>query len=76
MTWRYQIIFHDKAKHPWYGLHEVYKGIEEMKGLGCTKDPIDFSCSESEGPESIIKSLKMALRDVGKLPVLKESDFN
>ena len=74
MTWRYQIILHDKAEHPWYGLHEVYVGMEGVEGVGHTEEPISFVCDENEGSEGIINSLKMALQDAGKLPVLKESE--
>lgn len=73
MTWNNQIIFHDKDKEPWYGLHEVFRDGEKI--LNYTEEAIDFVCDEDETEQGIIKSLELALRDVQKWPVLIESEI-
>ena len=71
MTWHYQIL-----KHPdgWYGLHEVYEGLNDDGSPGWTSEPIGFVAIEEEGPECVIKALEMALRDAKKYPVLVVKD--
>lgn len=71
VTWNYRIIFHDEDPDPdrhWYGLHECY-----YCPTGWTVNPTTFGCDADEGPEVIIKSLEMALRDAKTKPIIVES---
>ena len=70
MTWNYRIIHYTAGG---YGLHEVFyddKGEVE----GWTDQAIDFGCDEDEGKEGVIKSLKLALKDAKRQPVMEEKD--
>ena len=68
MNWNYRIIKYREGKG--YGLHEVY--YEKKNPVWMTVDPIGFVGDPSEGSEGIISSLKMALADAKKHPVLDE----
>ncbi len=72
MTWNYRIILHDDHAEPWYGLHEVHYRDGKISGF---TTPIEFTCNGYEGPEGIVRSLRMALRDAQERPVLKLSEI-
>lgn len=59
MSWHYQLI---KDKDG-VGLHEVY-----MDGTAYTEDPISFY---GDSKEEILESLKQAIQDIEKYPVLE-----
>ncbi len=66
-TWNYRI-----CKHPdgHYSLNEVYYN-DKGKETSMTVEAIGFVADEDEGPEGIIGSLKMALKDAKRRPVFK-----
>lgn len=68
MTWNYRII---RYKDGALGLHEIhYDDAGEPKAR--TSDLADFGCDEDEGPQGIVKSLRMALNDAETQPVLDD----
>jgi YD repeat-containing protein len=67
MSWNYRIV---KYKNKDYGLHEVYYD-KQGRIVDRTEDPI-ISCYSEEGPEGIIKSLRMALKDAKTREVLDD----
>ena len=67
MSWHYQIIKHKD----WYGLHEVFLEGDEVSW---TEEPISFVSSIDEGPNGVIRALRMALDDCERLPFLEESN--
>lgn len=69
MTWNYRIV---KRLDGGYALHEVYYNAETANGM--TKYPTDFVCDLEEGPEGIVKSLEMALKDAKTRPVFDEAE--
>lgn len=72
MTWNYRIIQH-KEGH--FALHEVYYN-EAGKPDGLTDSPVSFGADKDEGPEGIITSLELALKDARERPVLNISDIS
>lgn len=68
MSWNYRIVHH--LDGGWYALHEVHYD-EDGLPWGMT-DPITFICEQDEGPEGVMHSLKLALSDASKHPVLEE----
>jgi hypothetical protein len=51
MTWNYRIIHHDKIKHPFWAIHEVYYRVngfpymystEPIDLILCTKEDLDL----------------------------------
>lgn len=71
MTWNYRVVKYLDGSG--YGLHEVYYD-KENKPWAMTTDPIPFSTDSDEGPETVIKALKMALKDAEKYPVFEEPE--
>ena len=72
MAWNYRIL-HDEVNDT-FNLHEVYYDPEGHPN-GYTEQAITFGCGSDEGAAGAIASLKMALADVERLPVLKKLDF-
>ncbi len=70
MNWNYRIIKYEDQEG--YGLHEIY--YEDDRAVSRTENPI-IACGNDEGPDGIIKSLKMALNDVENKPYLKDSEI-
>lgn len=62
MACNYRIVRHPEG---WFGLHEV----SDNDGISWMIEPITFVSIE-EGKEEIIRSLKRALRDAKKYPVI------
>ena len=77
-TWNYRIVLTrgDGPSGPWeaYGLFEVHydnAGRPEAR----TVDLASFACDSDEGPEGIVGSLELALRDARTRPVLDDDDI-
>lgn len=68
MTWSYRIVRH-KDGH--LGLHEVYYN-KAGEPWSRTEDPCSFGADKEDGPESVVTSLKMALKDAETWPVLDD----
>jgi hypothetical protein len=71
MTWNYRIIKHKEH----FALHEVYYD-EECHPYSYTNKAIEFICDIDEGYKGIVGSLKMALRDARRHPVLDIEVFD
>jgi hypothetical protein len=71
-TWSYRIIRHPDTpeEHGHLALHEVHYG-DDCLVHSWTAEPITFVCGGEEGPEGIIQSLEMALRDARSRPMLE-----
>ena len=69
----YRVILHDESK-PWYGLHEV-RFDDEGKVVWWDREPAQFSCDESEGPEGVAQALMAAAGDAGRWPTLTASEL-
>ncbi len=68
MTWNYRIIHHDKDKHPYFAVHEVFYD-DDGKITSWTAEPIDIT---GESKPDLIKTLGKMLEDI-KNEVLIES---
>ena len=76
MTWGYRIIRHPEPREElgyYLALHEVFYG-DDCRVHSWTENPITFVCGCEEGPEGIIQSLEMALRDSRNRPALELAD--
>lgn len=76
MSWNYRLIIHDdgELENQWIGLHEVYyddQGYVTFWTLG----PVEFVTTLDEGQDSIVESLRMALRDASEKEMLIESEL-
>ena len=71
MAWSYRVLRHEDGT---FALHKVYDD-ETGEPRAYTAEPIGFCVDEEEGPEGIIASLEMALRDICERPVLDTSAF-
>jgi hypothetical protein len=60
MTWNYRIIHHDKDKHPYFAVHEVFYD-DDGKIMSWTTDPINIT---GENKPDLIKTLRQMLGDV------------
>jgi hypothetical protein len=68
-TWNYRIVrYHGGGG---LGLHEVYYD-EKGKPTHMTESPVSFFVVEDETSLDLIKSLKAALSDAERYPVLNE----
>jgi len=67
--WNYRIIKRKYKSTVTYTLHEVYYG-EDSEVEYFTTNPISFCSDEDEGPEGLVQSLEMAIKDAKKYPVL------
>jgi hypothetical protein len=67
-TWNYRIVRYTNGG---LGLHEVYYDEAGMI-TGRTENPCSFACDEEEGPEGIIGSLEMALKDAKEKAVVQD----
>ena len=65
--WNYRICQHGDGH---FSLNEVYYD-DEGKETSMTARAIGFVADADEGPEGIVKSLEMALRDARERPVFK-----
>ena len=72
--WHHEIIFHDKDAKPWYGLHEVHFE-KDGEIVAYTQDALYFAVDEDEGPEELIRSVELALQDIKKHPIRKDSEI-
>lgn len=70
MTWNYRILQDEDG----FALHEVHYD-RAGNPYAYTETPITFECDPEEGPEGIIQSLRLALRDAEEKPVLRKEDF-
>jgi hypothetical protein len=68
MSWNYRIIHYANGA---YGLHEVHYDDEGNISTR-TLEPVSFSCDQEEGPKGIRSSLRLALADASRLPVVEE----
>ena len=68
MTWNYRII---EDKRGDLALHEAYYDNATDHCPSITVNPISFTADAEEGKAGIVDSLRWALRDAEKLPVLK-----
>lgn len=76
MSWNYRIVHEPDGKGKGrYDLREVYYD-EEGRISGGTARAVSFFAWADEGPEGVIASLEMALRDAKAYPVLEPSDFS
>ena len=69
ITWNYRILRHEDRT---FALHEVYYD-ETGEPRAYTAEPIGFYADEEEGPDAIVASLEMALRDARERPILNAS---
>lgn len=69
--WNYRIVKYKDGSG--YGLHEVFYNAA---GEACamTEDAISFHADDEEGPEGVLKSLQMALKDATERPVFEEPE--
>lgn len=80
MSWNYRIVkryytdLRSGEERSFYALHEVYYD-EDGNPNARTVEPISFQCDEEEGPEGIQGSLKIALDDATKHPVLDDKEL-
>jgi hypothetical protein len=70
MSWNYRIIRYADPDAG-FGLHEVYYGCDG-KPETMTVEPITFTASAEEGAVGIVASLRQAVADAERLPVLDE----
>lgn len=69
MSWNYRIVSHGE----WCGLHEVhYNAAGSVTSF--TANPVTFVC-DSEEQGGIVASLRRALTDAERLPVLVASEL-
>ena len=69
MTWNYRIVKYRDGSG--FGLHEVYyDGQGEPENM--TAEPADFVVDAEEGPDGIVRSLRMALVDAKRRGILDE----
>jgi hypothetical protein len=68
MSWNYRIIHYANGA---YGLHEVHYD-DEGNISSRTLEPISFYSDQEEGPKGIRSSLRLALADASRLPVVEE----
>lgn len=74
MTWNYRIVRYRQVGAG-YGLHEVYYD-DKLNVVSMTESPACFVAHIEEGPQGIIKSLTLALKDAQERPVLDEPNWN
>ena len=71
MTWNCRIIYHDKDKYPWFGVHEVY--YNQNGGIyAYTIEAMDLT-GETEG--ELKEYIDMIQRDVNRSPILVQSEI-
>ena len=76
MKWRYGIVKYKDKKNPeysYYSVGELYFINDPLKPFACTEEPVSVICDHDEWvvenpEESIIKQLKMMLKDCKKYP--------
>jgi len=68
MSWDYRIV---RCRDGWFGLHEVhYDDDDRPTGM----NPAYFQVRAEDGPQAIVESLQMALRDAMGRRILREAE--
>jgi hypothetical protein len=70
MTWNCRIIYHDKDKYPWFGVHEVYYNAEG-EIYTYTIEAMDLT---GETEAELKEYIDMIQRDVNRAPILIQSE--
>ena len=71
MSWNYRIIRHKEGR---FALHEVYYHDDGRMKMYSTY-PISFGSDAEAGPEELILSLEMALKDARERPIRDVTAF-
>ncbi len=69
--WTLQIIYHDKEKYPWYGVHEIFYN-DDGSIYAYTEDAMDVT---GETVEELKEYAQMIVNDINKAPILIQSEI-
>lgn len=71
MSWHYRVLRHPDG---WLAVHEVHCD-EAGQPTSCSTDPVTFGADADEGLEGVTGSLRMALADAERRPILNFTDI-